>query len=66
MARERYSFDEFVGAREASRRFSSLVDSVASGTARRFVVMYRNRPRAVLLSIEEYERLLGVEEASRG
>lgn len=47
--------DEFVSAREAQRGFGLLLDRVeADGKA---VIVYRNRPRAVLLSVPEYERL---------
>lgn len=57
--------EEFVSAREASRGFSALVAKLSSGEARRFFILHRNRPRAVLLSLEEYERLKEYEHLRR-
>jgi len=50
--------DEFVSARDASRGFSALVQRLRSGELEKAVIVWRNQPRAVLLSIEEYARLL--------
>jgi len=53
-----FRLDEVVAAREAARRFSSLTERLRTGSARRFVIVFRNRPQAVLLHIDEYERLV--------
>jgi hypothetical protein len=34
------------------------MERLRDGTARRFVIVFRNRPQAVVLHISEYERLL--------
>ena len=49
---------EMVAARDAARGFSSLVDRLRTGEAERFVIVHRNRPEAVLLSVSDYESLL--------
>ncbi len=53
-----FRIDEVVAARDAARGFSGLTERLRSGTATRFVIVFRNRPQAVLLHIAEYERLL--------
>jgi hypothetical protein len=53
-----FRIDEVVAARDAARGFSSLAERLRTGSAKRFVIVFRNRPQAVLLHIAEYERLL--------
>ncbi len=53
-----FRIDEVIAARDAARGFSSLTERLRSGSAKRFVIVFRNRPQAVLLHITEYERLL--------
>lgn len=53
-----FRIDEVVAARDAARGFSSLVERLRTGAALRFVIVFRNRPQAVLLHISEYERLV--------
>lgn len=53
-----FSLDEVVAARDAARGFSSMMERLRVGSARRFIVFFRNRPQAVVLPISEYERLL--------
>jgi PHD/YefM family antitoxin component YafN of YafNO toxin-antitoxin module len=53
-----FTLDEVVAARDAARGFSSLLEKLRSGEAERFVILFRNRPQAVLLHVAEYERLL--------
>jgi len=53
-----FRLDEVVAARDAARGFSSLVERLRSGSSKRFVILFRNRPQAVLLDVLEYERLL--------
>ena len=58
-----FRLEEVVAARDAARGFSGLLERLRSREASRFVVFFRNRPQAVLLHIDEYERL--VREAER-
>ena len=53
-----FRINEVVAARDAARGFSSLVERLRTGASRRYVIVFRNRPQAVLLHISEYERLL--------
>jgi PHD/YefM family antitoxin component YafN of YafNO toxin-antitoxin module len=53
-----FTLDEVVAARDAARGFSSMMERLRDGSARRFVVLFRNRPQAVVLHVSEYERLL--------
>lgn len=53
-----FELDEVVAARDAARGFSSLMEQLRDGSARRFVVVFRNRPQAVVLHVSEYERLV--------
>jgi hypothetical protein len=53
-----FMLDEVVAARDAARGFSSIMEQLRDGSARRFIVFFRNRPQAVVLHISEYERLL--------
>ena len=55
---EQFTLDEVVAARDAARGFSALLERLRNKDARRFVVLFRNRPQAVLLHVEEYERLV--------
>jgi hypothetical protein len=53
-----FTLDEVVAARDAARGFSSMMERLRDGSARRFIIFFRNRPQAVVLHISEYERLL--------
>jgi PHD/YefM family antitoxin component YafN of YafNO toxin-antitoxin module len=53
-----FRLDEVVAARDAARGFSSMMERLRMGTAQRYVVFFRNRPQAVVLHVDEYERLL--------
>jgi PHD/YefM family antitoxin component YafN of YafNO toxin-antitoxin module len=53
-----FTLDEVVAARDAARGFSSMMERLREGSARRFVVFSRNRPQAVVLHVSEYERLV--------
>jgi PHD/YefM family antitoxin component YafN of YafNO toxin-antitoxin module len=53
-----FTLDEVIAARDAARGFSSMMERLRAGSARRFVIVFRNRPQAVVLHISEYERLL--------
>jgi PHD/YefM family antitoxin component YafN of YafNO toxin-antitoxin module len=60
-----FTLDEVVAARDAARGFSSMMERLRDGSARRFVVFFRNRPQAVVLHISEYERLLRLADEER-
>lgn len=53
-----FELDEVIAARDAARGFSSLMERLRDGTANRFVIFFRNRPQAVVLHVNEYERLV--------
>lgn len=53
-----FSLDEVVSAREAARGFSGLVERLRQKEQKRIVILYRNRPEAVLLHVSEYVALL--------
>ncbi len=53
-----FALSEVVAARDAARRFGGLVDQLREGDTQRFIIFSRNRPQAVLMHIDEYERLL--------
>jgi PHD/YefM family antitoxin component YafN of YafNO toxin-antitoxin module len=53
-----FLLDELVAARDAARGFSSLLEKLRSAQAKRFIIVFRNRPQAVLLHVAEYERLI--------
>jgi PHD/YefM family antitoxin component YafN of YafNO toxin-antitoxin module len=55
-----FELDEVIAARDAARGFSSLMERLRDGSASRFVVFFRNRPQAVILHVNEYERLLAL------
>jgi PHD/YefM family antitoxin component YafN of YafNO toxin-antitoxin module len=58
-----FSLDEVVAARDAARGFSALLEKLRSAQAMRFVIVFRNRPQAVLLHVAEYERLVSASHA---
>ena len=60
-----FTLDEVVAARDAARGFSGLLERLRTGRARRYVILFRNRPQAVLLDVAEYERLLAAAAGER-
>lgn len=58
-----FDLDDVVAARDAARGLGGLLERLRSGEKRRFVILFRNRPQAVLLHIDEYQRLV---RAARG
>jgi prevent-host-death family protein len=55
---QRYLNEEIVSATKAVRNFSSLLKDVTKkGGKKRVIIVKNNRFDAVLLSIEEYEKL---------
>jgi len=53
-----FTLSEVVAARDAARGFSSLLEQLRDRRAQRFVILFRNRPQAVLISVEEYDELI--------
>ncbi|MDD3323872.1 MAG: prevent-host-death protein [Sulfurospirillaceae bacterium] len=52
-----YSKDEIMTATDMVRNFSSVLGSLSSGENKRIVVVKNNRFEAVMITIEEYERI---------
>jgi len=52
-----YSRDEIVSASEVARSFSSVLKELMQNTKKRFAIAKNNKIEAVVLSIDEYERL---------
>ena len=48
----RVSTEEFIPARDASRRLGQLVDRLESGELDKAIIVYRNSPRAVMFAFE--------------
>lgn len=55
-----FRVDEVIAARDAARGFSGMMERLRDGQARRYVIVFRNRPQAVVLHVSEYERLLSL------
>ena len=51
--------DEFVAARDASRRLGVLIDRLERGEIAKAVIVDRNRPRAVILTVAAYYAISG-------
>jgi len=59
-----FAADEMLSATELSKKTGSVLTDLTKHMHRKFVIMRNNRPNAVLLSMDEYEHLLGqVEDA---
>jgi prevent-host-death family protein len=54
----RVGLDEILPSKEAARALPQVIDRLESGDAEHVVITRRNKPRAVLLTIERYEQLL--------
>lgn len=52
-----FSKDEIYTATEVVRNFSAILSKVASSQMKRAVIVKNNKFEAVLLNMEEYERL---------
>ena len=48
--------EEFVPAREASRSLGKLIDRLEAGELEKAVVVDRNTPRVVILTVAQYEK----------
>lgn len=54
----RVGLDEILPSKEAARALPQVIDRLESGDAEHVVITRRNKPRAVLVTIERYEQLL--------
>jgi prevent-host-death family protein len=52
-----YSRDEIISASDVARNFSSVLKDIVSHTKERFVISKNNKLEAIVLPIDEYERL---------
>lgn len=52
------SFDEILPSRAAARELPGALDRLEQGAAEHLVITRRNEPRAVLITVERYEKLL--------
>lgn len=52
-----YKRDEIVSASEMARGFSNILNSIINKSKDRFAISKNNKLEAVILDIEEYERL---------
>jgi prevent-host-death family protein len=55
----RVRLDELLPAKTAARRLPQALRRLESGDAQQLVITNRNEPRAVLITIQRYEELLG-------
>ncbi len=53
-----YTKDELMSSTEIVRNFSSILDSIKKHQREKVAVMRKNKLEAVILSIDEYERIL--------
>lgn len=54
----RVRLDELVPAKMAARQLPQVIERLESGSADQLVITRRNRPQAVLLTVERYEQLI--------
>ena len=52
-----YKRDEIVSASDVARSFSSILSNIVNHTKDRFAISKNNKLEAVILDIEEYEKL---------
>ena len=52
-----YSKDEMMTATDMVRNFSSVLTSISKGKQKRVVIVKNNRFEAVMVPIEEYEKM---------
>ena len=57
-----YNMEEIISATEMVRKFSKILKNLSSGLVRKYAIIKNNKLKAVLLPIEEYERLSEIEE----
>lgn len=52
-----YSQKEMVGITELSKSLSGFIDKVSSKAVEKLAIIKHNKPEAVIISIDEYERM---------
>ncbi len=52
-----YKRDEIISTSDVSRGFSNILNNIINHTKERFVISKNNKLEAIILDIEEYERL---------
>lgn len=52
-----YAKNEMITATDMVRNFSSVLNSLHNGEAKRVVIVKNNRFEAVMISVEEYEKM---------
>lgn len=62
----RVRLDELLPTKTAARTLPQALARLESGEAEHLVPTIRSQPRAVLITVERYERLLGVRIAEPG
>jgi prevent-host-death family protein len=55
----RVRLDELLPAKTAARKLPQALQRLETGDAQQLVITNRNEPRAVLITVERYEQLLG-------
>ena len=55
----RVRLDELLPTKTAARTLSQALDRLESGDAEQLILTTRSQPRAVLITVERYEQLLG-------
>ncbi len=58
-----YAKEEMVGITELGKSLGSYLDKVISSPFNKIAVIRHNKPEAVLVPIDEYERILAMSEA---
>lgn len=58
-----YTREELVGSTELAKSLGGFLDRVISHPFNRLAIVRRNKPEAIILPIEEYERILSMSEA---
>lgn len=62
MSRLRVSLDEILPVKQAVRALPKALDRLERAEALHLIITRRNEPRAVLISLDRYERLLAASE----
>lgn len=62
----RVSLDEIVSAKDAARGLRGVLDRLEKGTSDQFVITRRNRPEAVIVSVNRFEELLAGQRDDEG
>jgi prevent-host-death family protein len=62
----RVRLDEILPARAAARGLPQALERLEQGEAEQLVITRRNEPRAVLITVERYQRLLAEQVPNNG